>query len=511
MRKAVILTTSLIAVGLFASLSVAGSGPMPDAGLDQTVTVDTTVQLDATGSTHPSGTIAGYEWTLRTPDGRETEPDCTTCERSTFTPSLPGRYKVTLTVTGEDGVESTDTMFVYVEDAGPAVELTGDRTPDPGTSVSYTATAESPDAKLEEIAWAVEDEIVAIRSLDGTTDQSELSVAFTGTETYRVQVVVRDTNGRTAYDQLYVKPQNGTPSSDSWSQIEPSSPDAKCRDGEYFASNTAACLDLDDSSKPEPNDDSDEGPILGQFSSIIYRSSGYEGDMLASVANKDSSYVGITAKEVGIDGGEHAPWNKGALEQIFDPMAEQASRMLFGQERETISCEMEGGAKVATSTCAVTVQEIENKGETTHVNSPTKTGAYAEYGLKDVERVRGGDPTDLKDGQNATITIVIQQKEDGIVDKIADTKESILGEDKAENDPDAETSTSDSGTSGRDSTVDGGLTSVSDVGGGLGVGLQSGSETNDPADTETASSGGVGSTSEGSAGFSNRNGMGLVK
>lgn len=246
MSRIAILVATLTLLGAFVGVSSAASGPMADVGLDQSVTVNTVVHLDGTGSNHPDGPLSDHEWHIRTPGGRTIEPDCPDCERSRFTPSTVGRYEVTLTVTGPDGARSTDSLYVYVEDAGPDVALSGQRNPDPGQPVTYTASAESADAELEEIAWAVEDEIVAVRSLGGTTDQSELSLAFQDAETHRVQVVVRDTNGRTAYDQLYVQPQ-GTDIVSTSSGVDTESGLEGCLDPEYRLENPEECLESEPS------------------------------------------------------------------------------------------------------------------------------------------------------------------------------------------------------------------------------------------------------------------------
>jgi hypothetical protein len=120
-----------VAVGLIAAsgAATAGGGPMADAGLDQSVSVNTTVQLDATGSAHPDGEIEGYEWRIETPDGRDIAPECATCARTAFTPDTPGRYEVTVTVTGSEGETASDTLYVNVEGV-PSDSRDATETPD---------------------------------------------------------------------------------------------------------------------------------------------------------------------------------------------------------------------------------------------------------------------------------------------------------------------------------------------------------------------------------------------
>lgn len=147
-------------------------------------------------------------------------------------------------------------MYVYVQNAGPDVELDGSRSPDSDSPTTYTATAESRNAELAEIAWAVQDEIVALRPLDGTTDESSLSFSFQGDRTYRVQVVVRDTNGRTAYDQLIVGPGSEDVGAVSWEETEATG--SSCADPGFRASNPDVC---EPEETPEANDNgSNESP-----------------------------------------------------------------------------------------------------------------------------------------------------------------------------------------------------------------------------------------------------------
>ncbi|WP_255195738.1 PKD domain-containing protein [Halorarius litoreus] len=89
--------------------------PLADAGLDQRVELGTTVLLDATGSRDPDGEIESYDWRIETPAGATIVPQCPTCGQSRFRPGSVGTYSVTITVTDDDGLTSTDTLYVTVE------------------------------------------------------------------------------------------------------------------------------------------------------------------------------------------------------------------------------------------------------------------------------------------------------------------------------------------------------------------------------------------------------------
>lgn len=418
LRTAMFAAILAVLVAFTGGSAAATGAPMADAGLDQTVTVETTVQLDGTGSAHPDGELSGYEWSIRTPDGRVIEPACADCDRTRFTPSTVGRYEVTLTVTGPDGAESTDTLYVYVEDAGPEVSLSGDRTPDPAESVTYTATAESPDAELEEIAWAVEDRIVAVRSLDGSTDESQLSLAFADADTYRVQVVVLDSNGRTAYDQLYVQPQVESSATISMSEPDPTG----CEDSVYAANHPVECWGIDNISieRPESEPEPDETPTLDP-EEILYETEGYEWNLNLGQGAVDSRFVNTQVEEFGFDNGDNAPWNRG---KVLEPTVDEVSTFLFGQERRTETCEMTVG-EISTNGCHQRVLELENEGGTTNAYSGTATGRYTEYGLTNAERVRGQSPPSLEEGQKVEVTVVIQQEEDGLIDHTVETLEPV--------------------------------------------------------------------------------------
>jgi len=155
-----LLATIVLSAGV-TGVVAADDGPLAAAGLDQEVGVNTTVQLDGTGSSHPDGRIDSYEWSIETPDGRTMTPDCRDCARTTFTPRTVGRYNVTLTVTDADGRTDNDTLYIHVENAGPTVELSGDTDPAVDDPTPYDASAEAKDADLDTLTWKLGNRMIA--------------------------------------------------------------------------------------------------------------------------------------------------------------------------------------------------------------------------------------------------------------------------------------------------------------------------------------------------------------
>ena len=206
-RYATILAVLLVVAGA-AGVVAAEDGPLAAAGLDQEVGVDTTVQLDGTGSSHPDGRIEGYEWSIETPDGRTMTPDCRDCGRTSFKPRSVGRYNVTLTVSDGDGRTDNDTLYVHVEEAGPTVELSGDSEPPVNDPTPYDASAQARDADLETLTWKLGNRTIAREPMNGQTDWTTRSFSFTEADTYRLVVIARDASNRTALDTLTVKPQD---------------------------------------------------------------------------------------------------------------------------------------------------------------------------------------------------------------------------------------------------------------------------------------------------------------
>ena len=93
-RYVSVAVVAFLAAAAVVGVAAADAGPLADAGLDQEVGVNTTVQLDGTGSSHPDGAIDGYEWSIETPAGARATPACVDCGRTSFRPGWFGLRRV---------------------------------------------------------------------------------------------------------------------------------------------------------------------------------------------------------------------------------------------------------------------------------------------------------------------------------------------------------------------------------------------------------------------------------
>ena len=205
-RYAFTAVVAFLAAAAIVGVAAADAGPLADAGLDQEVGVNTTVQLDGTGSSHPDGTIDGYEWSIETPAGARTTPACADCGRTNFRPTEPGRHNVTVVVTDSEGRSSTDTLYVYVRDFGPTVRLDGDTDPRTGERTPYEATVEANGSELEELTWQVDGRTVDRETMSGQSSVAGRTFQFSGSGPYRLEAVAEDTTGRSDRDTLVVEP-----------------------------------------------------------------------------------------------------------------------------------------------------------------------------------------------------------------------------------------------------------------------------------------------------------------
>lgn len=187
----------LVASATTPATATTNETPLPDAGLDQSVTRGTAVHLDAGGSRDPDGTITDYDWRIEAPNGSTRPLDCENCERTRFQATSVGEYTVTLTVTDGDGATATDTLYVQVDPgAPPSVSLAGPTQLETGERSTYTATIGAGAASLDRLVWYTDDERHATTALDGSASSVDQPLQFPDVGTHEIRVEAVDEDGQ---------------------------------------------------------------------------------------------------------------------------------------------------------------------------------------------------------------------------------------------------------------------------------------------------------------------------
>jgi hypothetical protein len=157
----------------------AEEGPQAEAGLDQTVRQGAVVVLNAGGSLARDGRIVAYNWTIRRPDNTTTTPECPNCRQTTFQPSRPGTYAVTVAVTDNSNQTATDTMYVEVRAHDPpeATIVGPDEIVSNGTA-TVQFRADSGDAPLESVALYRDGELLLGEALTGGPFRENLTISY---------------------------------------------------------------------------------------------------------------------------------------------------------------------------------------------------------------------------------------------------------------------------------------------------------------------------------------------
>ena len=108
------------------------SGPVANAGSDQTVTTGDTVSVDGSASSDPEGDTLAFVWTLSSrPGGSIAALSAPSTPNPTFVADVVGNYELSLTVSDGTGYSSPDTIRVRAADAS-----SGGNTSDCGCSAA---------------------------------------------------------------------------------------------------------------------------------------------------------------------------------------------------------------------------------------------------------------------------------------------------------------------------------------------------------------------------------------
>lgn len=147
---------------------VKGYISVADAGPDQAAFINSTVELDGSGSTGADGDPLRFRWSfVQRPPGSAAALNDPTTMRPSFGVDLPGRYIVQLIVNDGTAASPPDTAVIDTYDsqpvanagpnqvvlAGDTVRLAGSGVSDPGTSLTFAwSLASLPDGSLASLS-----------------------------------------------------------------------------------------------------------------------------------------------------------------------------------------------------------------------------------------------------------------------------------------------------------------------------------------------------------------------
>ncbi|ANU06978.1 PKD domain-containing protein [Paraurantiacibacter namhicola] len=200
--------TSVMTINL--SPAAANNPPVADAGADRTASANSSVTIDASGSTDSDGTIVGYSW--RQVSGTSTSiSNPSSAQATVSTPPASGSpqalvYEVT--VTDDDGATSTDQVTITIPAAvvniAPDAVTGADRIIDAGDRIVLDASGSSdPDGTVTGYAWTqVSGPSVTLSNPASVRASFIAPAAMASAQTLVFEVEVTDNAGATDTDTV---------------------------------------------------------------------------------------------------------------------------------------------------------------------------------------------------------------------------------------------------------------------------------------------------------------------
>jgi hypothetical protein len=187
------------------NITVTNRDPIADAGVDQTVAVDSLVTLDGSASSDPDRDPITFAWTQTSGPAVTLTGDDTA--RPTFTPTVIAIYSFQARVSDNDGGSRTDTMTVNVINGVPPV---ADAKVWPGLTghvgavfVFDGSNSTDPDGTITGYLWDFGDL--------ATDPRAKAPHSFGTAQVFTVKLTVTDNDGMTNWTTLQIDVFSGTP------------------------------------------------------------------------------------------------------------------------------------------------------------------------------------------------------------------------------------------------------------------------------------------------------------
>jgi hypothetical protein len=194
------------------NVSWMGIAPSASAGLDKTAGEGTTVTLDGRGSADSDGSITAWLW-KQTGTGPTVTLSNASSAAATFVAPAVGSGGVVLTfeltVTDNEGLQSTDTVVVSISDSNhvPTADAGADQTVNEKASVALNGSnSNDPDGTIATYAWVQTGGVPIVILSSASTARPSFTAPDVGPAgavlTFRLTVT--DNNGATAVDTCIV-------------------------------------------------------------------------------------------------------------------------------------------------------------------------------------------------------------------------------------------------------------------------------------------------------------------
>jgi|GEM_PF-307297 len=183
--------------------------PVSNAGLPQIINLPSSVTLDGSASSSPSGSIVSYQWAHVTGNWGDVIVSPNSA-KTTVNFRNPGIYTYDLTVTDNNGVANTSSVTIYVNSAGAVLPIANAGLPQTQTypyGVNLkSAGSNAPSGFIQTYFWT---------KLSGPAgdvilnpSQQNTNITFTYPGTYVYALIVTDGNGNSSMSTVTIQEQS---------------------------------------------------------------------------------------------------------------------------------------------------------------------------------------------------------------------------------------------------------------------------------------------------------------
>jgi len=180
------------------SISTENSAPVANAGADQVVRINDTVQLDGDDSSDADGDTLTFKWSVISQPGSSKAKLSSTIDRQpTIRVDAAGTYTMQLIVYDGTDYSTPDTVTLVTENAAPVSNAGDDQTVDEGDTVTLSGLASTdPDDNIAGYLWEQTGGVPAtLTSANGAEATFVAPVPGTDSETLTFQLTVQDADG----------------------------------------------------------------------------------------------------------------------------------------------------------------------------------------------------------------------------------------------------------------------------------------------------------------------------